>query len=67
MNVGPNLPSQEESQRMRLYEQGLSDPEIAKICFLHPRTVQEWRQRRGLPGKNKGGRRSGKILPQLQG
>ena len=42
------LPKAEESKRLRLYHEGLSDAEIAKRCGVAERTIGYWRHVRGL-------------------
>lgn len=43
------LAPEEEEKRMRLYQQGLSDREIAKAVGKSYLTIQKWRHRRKLP------------------
>lgn len=43
------LSEEEEQKRMMLYNQGLSDTEIAKKCGVASSAIAEWRLRRKLP------------------
>lgn len=45
----PNLPDAEERRRRRLYELGLSDPDIGGLLGLSRRTIGMWRAYRDLP------------------
>lgn len=44
-------------ERMKLYQQGLNDNEIADIQGICAFSVCQWRQRRGLPAQGKSGRK----------
>ena len=59
-DIMTSLPLREEMKRRALYELGLSDVEIARICGVAHQTIQIWRTRRGLPETNKGGVRVSK-------
>ena len=43
------LSEEEEKKRLDLYNQGMSDAEIAKRCYVIKSVVNGWRTRRGLP------------------
>lgn len=46
--------------RLKLYEKGWTDAEIAEKMFLHQSSIYGWRTRRGLPpngGSGRGGLR----------
>ncbi len=59
-DIMTSLPLREEMRRRALYELGLSDVEMAKICGVAAQTIHAWRVRRGLPETNKGGVRVSK-------
>lgn len=42
------LPKKEEEKRLRLYNEGLPDTEIAKKCYVSRGAIKGWRKRRGL-------------------
>lgn len=42
------LPPQEERERVKLYNQGLLDKDIAQILCLGLSTIQNWRKKRNL-------------------
>lgn len=46
------LSPEEESKRMRLYKQGLTDRKIAEIFGYRRGRVQQWRYARGLPSNS---------------
>lgn len=46
-------------ERMRMYEQGLNDNEIADIQGICAFSVCQWRRRRDLPAQGKAGRKAG--------
>lgn len=49
----PNyLPQEEEKERRKLYDQGLTDQEIAESLYLSKHAVYNWRRRRGLPANS---------------
>jgi len=54
------LPTDEETRRLELYNQGLTDDEIALLVGCSPNAVGKWRWRRGLPAHRKAVRRRGK-------
>lgn len=43
------ISAEEEELRMSLYNQGLVDRAIGRICNRHPKTIASWRYRKGLP------------------
>ena len=43
------LSEEEEKKRLDLYNQGMSDAEIAKRCYVIKSVVNGWRTQRGLP------------------
>lgn len=43
------LSEEEEKKRLDLYNQGMSDAEIAKRVYVEKSVIQRWRTRRGLP------------------
>ena len=43
------LSEEEEKKRLDLYNQGMSDAEIAKRVYVEKNVIQHWRTRRGLP------------------
>lgn len=43
------LSEEEEKKRLDLYNQGMSDAEIAKKCYVIKSVICNWRTRRGLP------------------
>lgn len=43
------LSAQERQRRLRLYEQGLSDAEVAAILGIQRKTIRKWRYRNGVP------------------
>ncbi len=46
----PNyLPPEEEKKRRELYDQGMTDREIAERCYVSRGVIYKWRKRRGLP------------------
>lgn len=42
------LTAQEQEQRFKLYNQGLTDPQIAKIVFSTPGAIYHWRKKNNL-------------------
>jgi len=44
----PYLTAQEQEQRFRLYNQGLTDPQIGKIVFATPGAIYHWRKKNKL-------------------
>lgn len=42
------LTAQEQEQRFKLYNQGLTDPQIAKIVFATPGAIYHWRKKNKL-------------------
>ena len=63
-------PSYEElsRERMALYEQGLSDKEIAARCHppVHCQTIYTWRRREGLPAHSGNSGRKVQITPEQE-
>jgi hypothetical protein len=49
------LTDEERAERMRLYEQGLTDVEIGEKLYLATITVYSWRTKAGLPANGQGG------------
>jgi len=58
------LPPEKEARRLELYNQGLSDCEIASLVGCSPRGITTWRWKRGLPAHRKFGQQS--ILDQAE-
>ena len=54
MNV---LPSYEQRIRLELYEQGLTDSQIAKLMYVSTRAICYWRESLGLKPNGKAGRK----------
>ena len=44
----PYLTAQEQEERFRLYNQGLTDPEIGKIVFVTSSSIYHWRKKNRL-------------------
>ena len=44
----PYLTAQEQEIRFKLYNQGLTDPEIGKIVFITPSAIYHWRKKNKL-------------------
>ncbi len=63
---GKTLPSEEHERRLALYQTGKTDMQIAEVCGLTPKGVEEWRRRNGLPGNGMRGRRARPGRPALQ-
>lgn len=55
MKSGNVLPKEDEEKRMKLYEAGLKDTEIAEQCFVTSSAIYNWRKSRNLKAKNKRG------------
>lgn len=43
------LSEEEEKKRLDLYNQGMSDAQIAKRVYVEKNAIQHWRKRRGFP------------------
>lgn len=43
------IPQEEHAERMRLYNQGLNDREIAEILSYTSANIYQWRKKNGLP------------------
>ncbi|GEA17763.1 helix-turn-helix domain-containing protein [Moorella sp. E306M] len=43
------LSPEENERRLKLWRQGLTDSEIAKVVGCHPGSIRDWRNIRGLP------------------
>lgn len=54
MNV---LPSYKQRMRMDLYEQGLTDSEIARVMHVSTRAICYWRESCGLKPNGRAGRK----------
>ena len=54
MNV---LPNYEQRMRMDLYEQGLTDSQIARVMCVSTRAICYWRESLGLKPNGRAGRK----------
>jgi|GEM_PF-6855564 len=43
------LDEQEEKQRLNLYNQGLTDKQMAELLFISTKAVTNWRKARNIP------------------
>jgi transposase len=58
------LTDEENRKRIKLYEQGLKDKEIAEKCDVSKWAIFSWRKRLGLPSiPERGGKRIWRLLP----
>ena len=56
------LSEEEEKERLDLYNQGMSDAQIAKRVYVEKNAIQHWRTRRGLsPNAPKGFQKGNKY------
>lgn len=51
--VSHKVPVEIQAKRLKLYNQGLSDKEIAKQCGLQESTITRWRRAKQHPNKNR--------------
>lgn len=49
MEHKPKLPPEENARRMKLWQQGYTDSQIAREVSCHPGSIKSWREARGLP------------------
>ena len=54
-------PARREAEVIRLYEEGNSDPEIARSIGCSPHAVFHWRRRTGRPANRRPGWQKGKA------
>ena len=47
------LPKEEHELRMRLYNKGLIDRKVAKICHVSNAAIYQWRRKYNLPANGK--------------
>ena len=53
LGKGSALPKEEHEMRMRLYNKGLIDRKIAKVCNITVNGVCKWRKTHNLPANGK--------------
>lgn len=56
------LPDWENSERMRLYEQGLSDARIGALLGVRQQSIEYWRKKRGLKSRYEFGDRAQRAM-----
>lgn len=47
------LPKEEHELRMRLYNKGLIDKKVAKVCHVSKDAISQWRRTHNLPANGK--------------
>lgn len=47
------LPKEEHELRMRLYNKGLIDKEVAKVCHVSKDAISQWRRKYNLPANGR--------------